>query len=459
MRVFGCVILAGGFSVLAGLSASAETLSDALIAAYRNSNLLEQNQAVLRAADEGVAQATAMLRPVLDYSLSMGLGRTDITGVASAGIGLDQSLALNASMMIHDFGRSDLGIKIAKENVLATRQSLANIEQDVLLSAVSAYISLGLQSQTLALRQSNTRLIAQELRAVTDRLEVGDATRTDVAQAESLYASAQASEQAVEGSVTLAREAYQARIGHAPSSITALPAAPALPASVEAAKAIALRSHPLILQANSLVKSAELQVEMAKANFAPMISGSASLSASFSEGARESLSQNLGIAMTQTIYSGGLKASTLREAIAGAESARAAARETGIILSESVGRAWSSIEVAVANIQSTEKQIRAAQAAFDGVKEEADLGARTTLDVLDAEQNLLDARFAKLQAEAQLYEGSYQLLSTMGLLNVAHLNLGIATYDVEAYFDLVKKAPAHSAQGAALERILASVGP
>lgn len=456
-RLIGIVLL-GVLSFGSGAQARAETLADALISAYRNSNLLEQNRAVLKAADEGVAQAIAALRPVVDYSLSMGATKTFVTGLPSTPASLSQTLGLSASMVLYDFGRSDAGIKVAQENVLATRQSLVNVEQDVLLSAVSAYINLGLQSQTLSLRQSNTRLITQELRAVKDRFDVGEATRSEVAQAEALLAAAQASEQAAVGSVTLAREEYQARIGHPPGPLSALPRAPGLPGTVEEAKAIALRSHPLLLQAQSQLKVAELQVEISKANFSPVISGTGNLSSSLSDSSADRTSLNLGVALSQNLYSGGKKASLLREAMANSERSHASLHETGVMLSESVGRAWSNISVASANIQSTEKQVNAAQAAYDGVREEAELGARTTLDVLDAEQGLLDARFAKLQAEAQLYEGVYQLLSTMGLLTADHLGLGIPTYDVEAYYDLVKSAPAHSAQGAALDRILNAIG-
>ncbi len=456
-RLFGAV-LAGAMALGSGVQARAETLADALISAYRHSNLLEQNQALLRAADEGVAQAVASLRPVIDYSLSMNLSKSSVAGQPSTPASLGQTLAMTGSMMLYDFGRSEISKRMAEENVLATRQALVSVEQDVLMSAVAAYVNLGLQTQTLALRQSNTRLIEQELRAVKDRFDVGETTRTEVAQAESLLASAQAAEQAAIGAVALAQEDYRSRVGHAPGTLPPLPAAPSLPASEEEAKAIAQRRHPLLLQSQSQLKLAEMQVEVAKANFSPMISATSSLSSSFSDTSADRLSASLGLGMSQTIYSGGMKASQLREAIANADRMRAAARETGVILSESVGRAWSNISVATANIDSTDKQVKAAQAVFEGVSEEASLGAKTSLDVLDAEQDVLNARFAKLQAEAQLYQGVYELLSAMGLLTVEHLGLGIPTYDVEAYYNLVKKAPAHSAQGAALDRILGSIG-
>ena len=462
MRRFYKLVLAGGLVLGIGTTASAETLADALVSAYRDSNLIEQNQAVLRAADEGVAQAVGALRPVIEYTTQFNIQRSRSNSIFSSGNDLtqdiQQSLGLTASLNIYDFGRSDLGIRLAKDSVFATRQALAAVEQDVLLSAVQAYVDVRLQAETLALRQSNVRLIGQELRAAKDRFDVGEATRTDVALAEARLASAQASEQGARGSYELARESYLSAVGHYPGNLSGLPKAPAVPKSIEEARAIALRSHPSLLQAQHQVTASDLQVAFAKANFDPTISGRAGLNATYQDGKESALAQSLTLQMSQTLYAGGQKASALREAIANNERARSSLHQTAVILTENVGRAWSNISVSSANIQSGETQVRAAQAAFNGVKEEAELGARTTLDVLDAEQDLLDARFARLQAEANLYVGIYQLLSTMGLLTVDHLNLGVPTYDVEAYYNAVKNAPAHSKQGEALDRILKTIG-
>lgn len=466
MRRIFTVVLAGGFALGLSTAALAETLTDALISAYQDSNLLDQNQAVLRAADEGVAQAIGTLRPVVAYTTAANFSRSKnssflLPGTQLGDIAQSQRFELTATMTLYDFGRSPLTVEMARENVLATRQALTGVEQDVLLEAVGAYVDVRLQSETLSLRQSNVRLITKELRASKDRFDVGEATRTDVALAEAALASSQAAEQAAQGALTLARERFKSAVGHYPGSLSALPRVPGLPKSLEEARAIALQKHPAALQVQHQVKIADLQIAMAKANFRPVITGQAALSENWVDG-QETIfnpdSESLSIQMSQTIYAGGQKASFLREAIASQEGARAALHQTGVIVEENVGRAWSNISVATASIQSGDKQVRAAQAAYDGVKEEADLGARTTLDVLNAEQDLLDARFARLQADANYYVGIYQLLATTGLLTVDHLNLGIPTYDVEGYYDAVKKGPAHSAQGAALDRILKTIG-
>ncbi|MDO8883248.1 TolC family protein, partial [Pseudotabrizicola sp.] len=156
----------------------------------------------------------------------------------------------------------------------------------------------------------------------------------------------------------------------------------------------------------------------------------------------------------QRVYSGGNQASLLRQSIAGRDGARADLAQAGVLIAEAVGNAWAGLAIANAQVQAGDRQIRASQTAFDGVREEASLGARTTLDVLNAEQELLDARVTRIQAEAQRYLGVYRVLQTMGLLSVEHLKLGIPTYDPAGYYNAVKNAPVHSAQGKKLDRIL-----
>lgn len=441
--------MAGG---LAAPLAGAETLADAMIAAYRNSALLDQNEAVLRSADEDVATAVSTLRPVLAYSATAGWQRAEIDTLLGPDVseGLAASLALSAELVLYDFGRSKVGIAIAKESVLATREALIQAEQQVLLSAVSAYVDVRFAQEVVALRQSNFRLITQELRAANARFEVGETTKTDVAFAEARLAGSRAALAAAEGQLLVAREAYKAATGDYPGDLAALPSLPKLPAGLEAAQEVARATHPLIHQAQHLLALAELQVDMAKAGMKPTLGASASVSINQDQQQTETV----GIALSQTLYAGGRLASTLRKAIAGKDGARAGLQQTSVGVIEQVGMAWANLAVATAQIAASDQQIEAAQAAFDGVKEQADAGAKTTLDVLDAEQELLDARNARLEAEAQRYVLTYQVLSTLGLLTVEHLQLGIATYDPEAYYDAVKTAPAHSAQGAALERIL-----
>ncbi|MDO9640441.1 MAG: TolC family outer membrane protein [Pseudotabrizicola sp.] len=437
-------------SVLAAPVAQAETLTDAFIAAYRTSNLLDKQAATLRAADEDVAQAMATLRPVVDFALSSGYSRSQTTSSAPFVDGVRTTFDLSASLTLLDFGRRALRIEITKESVLATRELLRGVEQDVLFAAVDAYVSVQVNQQLLALRQSNTRLVTQELRAAQDRFEVGEITRTDVSIAEARLAAARAGLAAAEGNLLVAREAYKAAVGAYPRTLAALPRSPSLPSSMEAARAVALRTHPSVLGAQRRVTINDLGVELQKAGFRPTVSARAGVG--INDAGAEN--QSFGLSLNQRVYSGGSQSSLLRQSIAARDGARADLGQAGVLIAEAVGNAWAGLTIANAQVQAGDQQIRAAQTAFDGVREEASLGARTTLDVLNAEQELLDARVTRIQADAERYLGVYRLLQAMGLLSVEHLQLGIPTYDPAAYYNAVKNAPVHSAQGKKLDRIL-----
>lgn len=435
-------------SVVAALPARAETLADALASAYRNSNLIEQNRAVLRAADEDVAGAVAKLRPVLQW-----VADWDWTDTP-AGRSSTASLALQAQMTLFDFGRNQLGIQVAEQAVLATRQALVSVEQDVLLSAVSAYFGLRSALENVAINENSVRVLNETLRATRDQFEVGEVTRTDVALAEARLAAARAALAAARGQLAVARETYKAATGHYPGPLAGAPRPPALPATLAEAQKIAQRSHPAILQAQYQAKAADLGVSLAAAQRRPSLTGSAGIS--LTEGGTEAAA--LGLSLSQTIYSGGALASAQRKAVANREAARAALLQASVNVSRNVAATWADIEVARAQINATEQQVQAAQIAYDGVREEAKLGARTTLDVLDAEQSLLDARANRIQAQANLQVAYYALLASMGLLTAENLGLNVPIYDPEAYYNAVRSAPATSIQGDSLDRVLKAIG-
>ncbi|XBC65598.1 TolC family outer membrane protein [Defluviimonas sp. SAOS-178_SWC] len=435
-------------TLLAGLPARAETLADALISAYKNSNLLDQNRAVLRAADEDVAGAVAALRPVLQWVASSDLVDNGLSSRIST------SLSLQGQVMLYDFGRSQLGVDIAKESVLATRDALVGVEQSVLFSAVQSYFGVRSALENVSINENSVRVVGEFVRATQDQFDVGEVTRTDVAQAEARLAAARASLAAAEGQLAASRESYKAATGHYPGPLAVAPRAPALPRSLDEARAIAQRSHPAILQSQHQAKVSDIQIALAAASRMPELTGSAGLTKN--EGGRDTSA--IGIELRQTIFSGGALSAAHRKAIAGRDAARAALLQSSVSVTQGVGNAWADIEVARAQISATERQIEAATIAYDGVREEAKLGARTTLDVLDAEQELLDARATKITAEANLQVANYSLLASMGLLTADHLTLGIPTYDPEAYYNAVKDAPVTSVQGKSLDRVLQAIG-
>lgn len=454
LRAFCAGILALGLSVT---SVTAETLADALADAYRNSNLLEQNRALLRAADEDAAQAIASMRPIIAFIAQgsySGLRQRNFLSRKVVTEGLSSSLQLTAEITLYDFGERRLSLQAARETVLATRQGLLQIEQDVLLSGVQAYMDLVSTSEFVDLRQANVRLITQELRAARDRFEVGEVTRTDVSIAEARLSAARANMAVAEGDLDVAKAAFRAAIGRAPGRTSGAGRAPAIPNNMEEAIGIAVRGHPAIRKAQHEVTVAELAAEIAKTRNRGRLSGSAGVGIN-QDGDENS---SVGLTFRQPLYQGGAVSSLYRQAIARRDAARAGLLQTTRLIEQNVRNSWAQLEVSNAQIQASARQIQAAQVAFDGVQEEAKLGARTTLDVLNAEQELLDARTARVNAGARQVVAVYSVLSSMGLLTVEHLQLGVPVYDPETYYNAVRNAPSTSTQGQRLDRILESIG-
>lgn len=433
--------------------AQAQSLADTLVAAYRGSNLLDQNRAVLRAADEDVAQAIASLRPVLNFVAS---ARGSVaTNRADA---LSASLELSAELTIYDFGRGKLAQEAAKASVMAARQSLLNVEQRVLLDAVAAFMDVRSATEAVLLNQTTVRVTDQELRAARERFDLGEVTRTDVSLAEARLGAARSGLAAAEGQLAAARESYKLVTGAYPRQLREPPAFPRTAASLQAAQDIARHTHPAIRQAQFEVTAAELNAERAGAVALGSVTGSAGIGSDFASTGTTTTTGSLGLRYSRTLYDGGRTSAGHRQALARRDAARAGLHQTVAQVLQNVAVQWANIDVARARINASQQQVRAAQSAFEGVREEVRLGARTTLDVLNAENDLSNARTALVQAQTSLQLAHYSLLSAMGLLTVDHLKLGIATYDPEAYYNAVKDAPVTSPQGEALDRVLKAIG-
>ncbi len=449
-RVLGSMTATALAGLIAVSPASAETLSDALAQAYRNSGLIEQNRAVLRAADEDVATAVAALRPVLNYTA--GLTYTD----PSLGDNLSGSVGLTASMLLYDFGRSQLGIDAAKETVLATRAALVDVENSVLLNAVSAYLNVRRSEAFVELRENNVRLLTQQLRATRDRFDVGEVTRTDVSLAEARLAAARSGLAAEQGALELAREQYRVAVGDYPGVLAAPPRPPAIPATEDAARNIARQENPLVTQVQHQVAAAELGVENAKRGIYPRLTGNARVA--IDDDGDDSSS--IGVELGGPIYQGGAITSGARRAQALRDQARAQLYTTGLLVDQEVGNAYANLGVAIASIDASDRQVRAASLALEGVREEFQLGARTTLDVLDQEQELLDAQTNLVSATVDRQIAVYQVLDSMGRLTAQRLGLNVPIYDPAAYYNAVKDAPTVyvSPEGKRLDRVLRAIG-
>ena len=440
----------------AGSLVHAETLTDALISAYKHSNLLEQQRALLRAADEDVVQARATLLPVIAF-----VGRGNFQSPARpAGVKVDNWTAtatLSASLTVYDNGVTRYATDAAKETVLGLRAALLQVEQRVLSSAVQAYMEMIRSAQSVSLGQNNVRLITQELRAARDRFEVGEVTRTDVAIAEARLAAARGNLAAAQGDLEIARETYKAVVGRYPGNLRWPSSPPIAPRTENAAKALAVRNHPSIEEAQRNVNAAEALVMRAQSAIGPSVSTSSSVG--FAEGFQSTFSA--GVAVNVPIYSGGTLRSALRKSMAQRDASRAQLLQSVIDVKLNVGTSWANLAVAAARTEASQRQVRASQVAYEGVREEAKFGSRTTLDVLNAEQELLDARSGLISAEVDQYNSLYSLLASMGLLTSEKLNLGIVTYDpIEYYKYATTDDPLRviSPQGLRLDRLFRKLG-
>lgn len=451
----------GAFAMALGVAAvqtQAETLADALVGAYTHSGLLEQNRALLRAADEDVALAASALLPIINWSGqfqrtfgdSFGLfGKSSIRNTTS-------SVGLNASLLLYDFGSSAASIGAAKESVLGTRQTLVAIEQQVLLRAIEAFMGVRQAAEFVALRQNNLRLLIQELRAAKDRFEVGEVTRTDVALAEARLAQARSGLADAQADLQRAHAEYTNIVGHKPGRLNSPPRVPKVQTNLAKAQADAVRRHPQMLGVQHQVAAAELQIVAAEANMRPTISLNGRVAVTGNRNVKNHVgSGSVSVDVGGPVYNGGRLSSLVRKAMASRDAARGNLHIVRHDIRQNVANAIAGLGAARARLEASERQIRAARVAFRGVREEATLGARTTLDVLDAEQELLNAEAARISAQVDQHVAAYSVLFTMGQLTAKNLQLNVQHYDPSAYYNLVKDAPAHySKQGQKLDKVL-----
>ncbi|MEL6620657.1 MAG: TolC family outer membrane protein [Pseudomonadota bacterium] len=453
-------------SILWTGAVQAMSLGDALVSAYNHSGLLDQNRALLRAADEDVAITLAQLRPIINWSgdLTRQFGDARSSNTFGRTVNTEQtttSIGITAALQLYDGGADRVRVEGTKETVLATRARLLNVEQAVLLSAAVAYFNVIRRQEFVTLSQNNLRLLMEEFRAANDRFEVGEVTRTDVALAEAAVAQARSNLAGAQRDLVQAQAEFTNVVGRKPGRLQGLPRLPRPQTDVKTAQAVAVRTHPEIVQAQHEVAAADLVARATGLDMYPTVTlnGFLGVNAEFGND-NKSETGRVSVEVTGPIYRGGGLYAAERRAIASRDQARGNLHTVRHDVAQDVVDAISNLQAARASLAASERQIRAARVAFQGVREEATLGARTTLDVLDAEQNLLDAETNRISAQADQYIAAYQVLESMGLLTAERLRLPVQVYDPAAYYNLVKDAPSRvSKQGRALDRVLQSLKP
>ncbi|SHF27139.1 outer membrane protein [Ruegeria intermedia] len=445
-------------NVVSERTAWADNLTDAFIGAYNSSGLLEQNRALLRAADEDVAIALSALRPIINWTVRVSQDFTkNRSGTTVTSVEPSRFFSgITLSQLLYDGGASLLGKQSAQETVLATRQALIDVEQQVLFRAATAYLGVLLEEERVRIRENNVNLSGEELRATQDRFEVGEVTRTDVALSESQLASAQADLADARGNLSTAQAEYVNAVGKTPGRTAGQPSLPALPRSVEEAISLAMRNHPAILSAQHQVRARDLVVQQQRAGLGPNVSLNADVGITESYDNDDYTNDaSISLSLNQPIYAGGRLAANVRRAMAQRDAARANLLNVQKDVTQGVTNAYVRFQTATTSLRASEERVRASQVAFDGIREEATLGARTTLDVLTAQQDLLDAQLAEIASRTERSLAAYQLLQAQGLLTAERLGLAVQIYDPTLYYNLVKKAPAQiSKQSRDLDRVL-----
>ncbi|WP_019961475.1 TolC family outer membrane protein [Woodsholea maritima] len=422
----------------AGQSAGAQTLAETLATAYQTNPSLAAERARLRQTDEGFFQARAQRLP----SLSAGAGYSDTLDSwgGNAGLGGDDgsvSYSVTASQSLYSGGRISGGIDQAVARIQASRESLRASEQQTLLQAIQAHVDVRRDSEVVRIRTNNVEVLNRQLQAARDRFEVGEITRTDVAQAEARVSGAQAQLSGAQAQLAASRAFYERVVGIAPQNLEAPGDTPALPQNYDGVVEVALDRNPNLRAAQYGEAAAEHSVRVARGARLPDVS----LQASASE-RRESDFSGRGVGSTSIqarvsipLFTGGANESRIRQAIAGVDEARlllASARRQVI---EGITNAWNQYLTAQAVIESSREAVRANEIAFEGVEQEAFVGLRTTLDVLNAEQELLNSRLDYVSAERDMQVASYALLVAMGALDFNTLGLDVETIDVQSRID------------------------
>jgi outer membrane protein len=451
--------LAAALAVTGGgmTAAEADTLADALIKAYQTSPVLQSNREALKSQNEAVPQAKSNLKPQVSASVQANT-QTTVEDIADQ---LNRSqAALNVTLTLFDNGQTKAAVESARNTVAAGRADLKNIEQQVLFNAVQAYVDVRRAQEFVQLAQNDVQRLTETLDATRNRFDVGEVTRTDVSQSESRLAASRSSLSDAQGALEQSRQAYLAAVGVPPHNLERVPPLPAVPKSLDAATQIGIQRNPSIISAQFRERSAVYDFDRALAAKGPTIGVSAETG--FERGQQfvggpydGNTFGQAGVGLSMPLYTGGRNDSLVRQAQNVLDQRRYELQDTGRQVTQGVAVAFSQLEVARANIVARREQADAARIAAEGVAEEARLGARSTLDVLDADQERLQAEAEIVQALRDEYIATYSLLQAMGLLTVEHLKLVIATYDPDVDFRKVRNGPIGGYDTSAVDRIRA----
>jgi outer membrane protein len=429
-------------SLIAALTASAapaDTLRDALVSTYNSNPTLTAQREALKATDATVAIARAAGRPQVTGVVGVNRNLTR-SGVIAETQGNDHNISLSGgvdlSMPLFSGGRVKNSVQAAKTRVEAGRAALRGVEGDVFTDAVAAYMDVIRDRAIVELNENNVKVLQTNLEATRDRFEIGDVTRTDVAQSEARLELGRANLATARGQQTASEQEYRRVIGHAPDQLAPPPPLPPLPNTPEEAVRIALANNPDIAASNQEARAAGYDVNVARAQRLPTVSAVASgdylnqITGGTNGLPRSGTATSVGISGQIPIYQGGEAGARVRQAQAleGRTLEQAIGTERSVVAqTRSAFAAYQSAEEAIASQQTA---VSANELALEGARAEQRVGTRTVLDVLNAEQELLNSQVSLVTARRDAYVAGFQLLNAMGQAEARDLGLdGGPLYD------------------------------
>ncbi|MGN7963334.1 TolC family outer membrane protein [Brucella sp. 22210] len=432
--VAAAALLAG--TVLSGQSAWSENLSGALVKAYKNNATLNSSRAGVRVQDENVAIAKSNYRPQITGTYDVSRSRAPTSGYRTSG-----TVGIQLNQMLFDGFQTKNNVAAAETQVFAQRENMRNDEQNTLYSAVAAYMGVYQNRHIAVLREKNLAAMNEQVRAARARLDVGEGTRTDVAQAEASRSTAVAELNSARANVKSAEATYIRIVGAQPDRLAAAAAAKNLPKSPNEAYAIAQAGHPGILATQYAVNAAGYNVKAKEGAMLPTVglsAGASRLDTYAGSTVGDGNSASVGIGVTIPIYTGGRTSAQIRQSKEQLGQARIEVDVVRDQVREAIGSAWSQLEAARASVKANRDGIAAAQLALDGVIEERKVGQRTTLDVLNAQNDLTAAEITLVQSEHDVVVASYALLNATGRMTSKQMGLQVAEYKPEEHYDAVK---------------------
>lgn len=455
-RFAAAVVAAVAVGAAIPLKGFADTLESAIVQAYQNNPQLNAQRALVRATDEGVPQALAGYRPRVSATANVAAQANTIVtrsgptipptppvDTFQSGGSTPRGFGATLSQNLFNGFQTANRTRQAESLVRAARETLRTTEQTVLLSAVTAYMNLLRETAIFELQRSNLEVLQEQLRQTKQRLESGNVTATDVYQAESRLSVGRTQVFAAEANYRTARAVYRQVIGIEPGSLQ--PASSVdrfIPSTLPAAITVGTADHPTVTTAQHNVDVALHQVKVAEGALYPTLSLLGSIQRNYDVALTtpENFTASVGGQLSVPIYQGGAEYSQIRQAKEtlgqrrhDLDLARDQARVT-------VAQAWAQLDASKGTIIATQGQVKSAEAALNGVREEARLGQRTTLDVLNAQQELVNARVALVGAQRDRVVSSYTLLAAIGRLSPIVLGLAVPAYDAQVHYHQIRDA-------------------